>query len=271
MLSGEASKSSYDPIMTAYFERLAESRFRPTDAVTGAWNVAEQHIAPTIGLLAHLVEQHRNARRGNDLTLARASYDILGVLTMDPVDVEVQVVRPGRTIELVEATLSQNGRPGVILRAWLLQQTDTAALAGGDLPRMLPVDEYAPWSVAELWPGGFVASVGMRRSEQHPGRASAWVMPHLPLLSDEPISLTARALGIADLVNGTSPRALPAEVMFPNVDLTAHLFREPDAGWIGLDTTVSFGHTGLGVTHAILNDASGPFGTVVQSLTVRPR
>lgn len=263
--------TTYDPSMTAYFERVSAHTFRPTDAVQGAWNITEQHIAPAIGLLAHLVEEDRDARRSDDLALARVSYDILGVLPMDAVEVAVRVLRPGRTIELVEATLSHAGRPAVILRAWLMQRTDTAALAGGDLPRMRPLADHGPWSPADTWPGGFVRSIDTCRIEQAPGRASAWVLPHLPLLAEAPVSATARALGLTDLVNGMTPRVAPEQVLFPNVDFTAHLFREPDAEWIGLDTTVTFGPGGLGVTHAILNDQHGPFGTVVQSLTVRPR
>lgn len=256
--------------MIAYFERLSDRAFRATDAVQGAWNTAEQHIAPTIGLLAHLVEQHRDARRDDGLVLARLSYDILGVLPIDVVEVEIAVVRPGRTIELVEATLSHGSRPAVILRAWLMQTADTAALAGGALPIMPPLDAHADWAPGDIWPGAFIRSGDFRHDEAEPGRASAWVRPHHPLLEGERISATARALGVVDVANGVSPRVPIGSAFFPNVDLTAHLFREPDEGWIGLDTTVTFGAAGIGLTHTVLNDASGPFGVSMQSLTVRP-
>lgn len=260
----------YDPRVTAYFERLSDTAFRATEAVQGAWNTSEQHIAPTIGLLAHLVEVHRDARRDDALVLARVSYDILGVLPIDVVDVEIRVLRPGRTIELVEATLSHASRPAVILRAWLMQTADTASIEGGALPVMPPLDAHADWQAGAVWPGAFVRSGDFRHREDEPGRASAWVRPHHPLLADERVSPTARALGVVDLANGMTPRVPIGSAFFPNVDLTAHLFREPDDGWIGLDTTVTFGAHGVGITHSVLNDASGPFGTSVQSLTVRP-
>ena len=260
----------YDPMVTAYFERLSDSAFRATGEVQGAWNTSEQHIAPTIGLLAHLVESHRDARRDDALVLARVSYDILGVLPIDVVEVDVRVIRPGRTIELVEATLSHGGRPAVILRAWLMQTADTTAIAGGALPVMPPLDSHAEWQAGAVWPGAFVRSGDFRHHEESPGRASAWVRPHHPLLAGETVSPTARALGVVDLANGMTPRVPVGSAFFPNVDLTAHLFREPDEGWIGLDTTVTFGAHGVGVTHSVLNDAAGPFGVSVQSLTVRP-
>ncbi|HWD79579.1 MAG TPA: thioesterase family protein, partial [Kribbella sp.] len=65
-------------------------------------------------------------------------------------------------------------------------------------------------------------------------------------------------------------RADPKEVAFPNVDLTAHLFTTPRGDWLGFDTTVTFGPTGLGLTNSVLHDATGPIGTVAQLVTVRP-
>jgi hypothetical protein len=62
----------------------------------------------------------------------------------------------------------------------------------------------------------------------------------------------------------------PRSVAFPNVDLTAHLFREPRGGWLGFDTTVSFGADGLGLTSSVVHDEVGPVGTSAQLLTVRP-
>ena len=256
--------------MSAYFERLSDGAFRATDAVQGAWNTSEQHIAPSIGLLAHLVEVHRDARRDDGLVLGRVSYDILGVLPIDVVEVEIRVLRPGRTIELVEATLSHDGRPAVILRAWLMQTADTSAIAGGALEVMPPLDSHADWMPGDIWPGAFIRSGDFRHREAEPGRASAWVRPHHALLEGEPVSPTARALGVVDVANGLTPRVPIGSAFFPNVDLTAHLFRAPDEGWIGLDTTVTFGANGIGLTHTVLNDAAGPFGVSMQSLTVRP-
>ncbi len=40
-----------------YWERLSETAFRATHLTSGAWNIQEQHIAPAMGLLAHLVER----------------------------------------------------------------------------------------------------------------------------------------------------------------------------------------------------------------------
>ena len=66
-------------------------------------------------------------------------------------------------------------------------------------------------------------------------------------------------------------RADPREVLFPNIDLTAHLFRRPEGAWAGFDITVTFGADGIGLTSSVLHDVTGPLGTQAQLLTLRPR
>ena len=259
------------PDMPAYFERIGATRFRATSAVGGAWDPDEQHVAPPMGLIAHAIEQDHASRRSDRFHLARVSFDILGTLPIDAVEIDVRVLRGGRTIELVEATLSHDQRPAIIARAWLMQTTDTTEIAGSALPRIPSREEFEPFAAREGWLGEFVTTVEVHRHQHEPGRGWVWVRPGIPLLEHEAISPTARLLGVVDIANGMTPRARPDEVFFPNLDLTAHLFREPRGEWIGFDTTVSFGERGIGLTDVVLHDDEGAIGTVQQILTVRPR
>jgi hypothetical protein len=254
-----------------YFERVGASAFRATSHVGGAWTLHEQHIAPALGLLVHAVERDRDARRSDGLVLARLSFDILGTIPIDVVDVGVRVIRPGRTVELVEATLAHAGRNAVLARAWLLRPGDTGHVAGTALPRIPPPAELPAWDAAGVWAGGFIASAEVRRRQLEPGRAAFWVRTPLPLIAGEDVSGLARAAGLFDIANGMAVRASPEEIAFPNVDLTAHLFRPPCGDWVGFDTTVSFGPGGLGLTSSVLHDTQGPIGTLSQILTVRAR
>lgn len=253
-----------------YFERLGAARFRATEHTLGAWSPAEQHIAPSLGLLAHVIEIDRDRRRDDRLPLTRLSYDILGTVPVAEVDVTVRVIRPGRSIELVEATMSHGDRAVLVLRAWLMQRFPTAHLAGSALPSIPGADEMPAWNMSGVWPGGFIASAEVRRLAHAPGRSSAWVRTRVGLVSGESVSPSARAIGLLDIANGLAVRAEPAEVSFPNIDLTAHLFAEPRGDWLGFDTTVSFSADGLGLTHSIIHDESGPIGSSSQMLTVRP-
>jgi hypothetical protein len=121
-----------------------------------------------------------------------------------------------------------------------------------------------------VWPGGFIASAEVRREQIEPGRATFWVRTPVRLIDVEEVSPLARAAGLFDIENGMTVRADPNKVAFPNVDLTAHLFDEPRGDWLGFDTTVTFGPTGVGLTSSVLHDAIGPIGTLDQILTLRP-
>lgn len=259
----------------AYFERTGPTTFRATEHTGGAWALDEQHIAPALGLLAHVVELHRDQRRDESpaeaLPLARLSYDILGTLPIGEVETTVTVRRPGRTIELVEATLSHGGRPAVLLRAWLLQPRDTTTVAGSPAPRIPTPEDTEPWDPTTVWPGGFIKIAQLRRTQSEPGRAHFWVRTDEPLVADEPVSPTAAAIGLFDIANGMTVREDPKRVAFPNLDLTAHLVRAPRPGWVGFDTTVTFGDSGIGLTCSVLHDEDGPIGTLNQILTVRPQ
>jgi len=254
----------------AYFERIGPLAFRATDHVGGAWDTTTQHIAPALGLLVHAVQVDRDARRSDGLGLGRLSYDILGTLPVDQVEIEVEVVRPGRTIELVHATLLHDGRPAVLLRAWLLQPRDTTSLHETALPTIAPPEDMPAWDPSTLWPGGFIASAEVRREQLAPGRAAFWVRTRLPLIEGEKVSRLAEVAGLLDIANGMTVRAEPSEVAFPNVDLTAHFFDQPRGDWVGFDTTVSFGPDGIGLTSSVIHDVHGPIGTASQVITVRP-
>jgi hypothetical protein len=92
----------------------------------------------------------------------------------------------------------------------------------------------------------------------------------LQLVDAEPSSDLARFIALVDTANGIAVRHSPQDWMFPNVDLTVHLHRQPTGSWVGLDTTVIFGPAGHGMTSTVLHDILGPVGQAAQTLTLRP-
>ena len=52
-----------------------------------------------------MIERYVADRPGARLIVSRISFDILGFLADDVCEVRLETIRPGRTIELVEATL----------------------------------------------------------------------------------------------------------------------------------------------------------------------
>ncbi|GGY80327.1 thioesterase family protein [Streptomyces nitrosporeus] len=255
----------------SYYERVDEHRYRPTPHAGGAWDPGEQHFSPLGGLVVHALDQHLASRPGGALPVARISYDILGRLALDECEIRIEAVRPGRTIELLEAVVLIAGRPVVRARAWLLGTQDTGAVAGGGAAPLTPPEDLAPWPMAGLWPGGYVRSLEVRPvAPPAPGRATAWISSRLDLVAGETASPLASYVALVDTANGIAVRESPTAWMFPNVDLTVHLHRQPEGHWTGLDTTVTFGPAGHGITSTVLHDTTGPVGHAQQILTVRP-
>ena len=251
----------------AYYVALGDGRYAPTLHAQGAWREDEQHMAPVAGVLAHAIERHE-PREG--MQLARVTYEILGMIPARPFEVVVETIRPGRTIELVEATMTCEGRDIVRARAWRLSAQDTAVVAGTHHDDLPSPDDARPWDGMTLWGGGYIASMEFRSvGEGVPGRGQAWMRPTKRLVDGEPVSDTAAFLGVIDTANGIATREHPDEWLFPNVDLTVHLYRRPTGRWNGFDTTVSWGAEGIGLTSSVLHDVRGPLGRAEQSLTLR--
>ncbi len=258
--------------MNSYYERVGEHRFRPGAAAGGAWAPDEQHIAPLTGLIVHEIERVAAGRGGGALVTSRISVDILGRLPMEEFEVRVETLRPGRTIELLEAVVTAGGRPTVRARVWRLAGYDSGAVAGGEAgplpgPETLPTTAPPP-----IWRSDFLDTLDIRYAgEPAPGRGAAWITSPLSLVAGEPASAVAEFVKVVDPANGIMVRASPAEWMFPNVDLTIHLHRTPAGPWTGLDVDVVLGPSGHGVTSTVLHDLHGPVGRAEQMLTVRPR
>lgn len=255
----------------SYFERVDDRRYRPTHLTGGAWTEAEQHISPLNGLIVHAVDRFVAARGGDDLVTSRISIDILGVLAIEEFDVDVVVLRPGRTIELLEVTVTAAGRSAVRARVWRMAASDTSGVAGGPSEALTPPHGLSSWPMSELWPGGYIASLDVRPvAPPQPGRTAAWLSTEADLVAGEVSGPLARYVALVDTANGIAVRRHPTEWMFPNLDLTIHLARQPRGDWVGLDTTVTFGPDGHGLTTSVLHDLDGPIGQANQILTVRP-
>lgn len=252
----------------AYYERVDETTYTPTVHVQGAWSPHEQHMAPVGGLLVHAIERHEPREH---LQLAKVTFEILGQIAREQTTVEVEVVRPGRTIELVEARLMTGGRPVVRATAWRLVRTDTAVVAGTPLEPMPAPEAFEEWDAARTWPGGYIRSLRCRRDPATaPGRGRTWLRSDVDLVEGEEASAYAHFCRLVDTANGIATRVSPKEWMFPNTDLSIHLFRTPVGPWVGFDTSVSFGPSGVGLTSSTLHDVEGPLGRAEQILTVRP-
>ncbi len=252
-----------------YYLDLGDGRFAATIHTQGAWNPHEQHMAPVSGILAHSLE---NFQPRDELRIARISYDILGLIPDGEFEIVTTMLRPGRTIELVQAELVSSGRTAVRATAWRLQRSDTSAIEGIEDAPMSGPPESATVAALGEWPGAYIQSIDIRTLPGHaPGHGRTWIRPRHPLVSPGTFTDLARLIGVADTSNGIAVRVEPGPggYAFPNVDLQVHLYREPKGEWLGLQNSVTFGRDGIGLTSTVLCDTAGPFGRAEQILTLR--
>lgn len=252
----------------AYFQPLGGGRYQPTIHVQGAWRPWEHHLAPVVGLLTHELHEHE---KREDMQLSRITLEAYGVMPAMPSTIEVRTVRPGRTIELLEATMTIADRVVVRAHAWRIAVVDTAAVAGQEVEQLPAPDTLPDWEGMNVWSGGFIDSLTFKEVPGHgPGRGRAWLHTDHPLVEGVEVSPVAAAMALSDTANGIGPRQSPAEWMFPNVEISIHLWRQPERGWVGLDGQVMWGPTGAGLTSTWMHDEQGAFARIEQSLTVRP-
>jgi hypothetical protein len=253
----------------AFFLPLGDDRWQATVHTTGPWDPRFQHGGPPSALLARAVE--RTAPR-DDVHVVRVTVEILGPVPVGELQVRSRVLRPGRSVELVEAVLSADGRDAARAAAWRVLRTE-----GVDVPSRHPAPPprgEAVFAVPEGWVDGYLSAVEWRfaaGSLGTTGPATAWTRLRHPLVPDEDPSGLQRVLAVADSGNGLSSELDPRTHHFINPELTVHLHREPVGEWVCVDavTTVSPGGAGLATTR--LSDDEGPVGVGAQALLVAPR
>lgn len=252
-----------------YYKSLGNGRYRSTVHAQGAWNEHEQHMAPASGLMAHALE---NFQPRPELRTARLSYEILGLIPGGEFSISTTMLRPGRTIELVQAELTANGRAVIRASAWRMLTSDTSEVAAVEDSPIPGPHDCKPFDAAAVWPGGFIRSLEFRAADGHrPGAGIAWLSTSHPLTDDGTAGDFAKLVGLVDTANGIATRVPPGRdsYAFPNLDLQIHMHRRPAGEWLGLENKVSFGADGIGLTSSVLHDLQGPFGRAEQILTLR--
>ncbi len=250
-----------------YLPTSQSGAFTSTESTGGPWDKTLQHGGPPSALLARAVETTHAAWPG---TVVRMAVEILGPIPVGPVSVSSQVVRPGRSVELIEAELVAGGRPAARARAWRIRTSEL------DLPDSVPPGDPAPTLPAACDPvpsfaAPFLMTMEMRGvagSWLQPGPASCWFRQRIPLVAGEEPTGLQRMMAVADCGNGLSNVLPIGEWVFINPDLTAHLERYPQGEWICLEAATAIDPGGFGLARSTLYDEIGAVARGAQSLFV---
>jgi hypothetical protein len=272
----------------AFFHAEA-GRYVPTELTRGPWDPDSQHAGPPAALIGREVEL---VEGGEERQVGRITFEILRPVPIAPLRVEARVARPGRTVELVEASLADEEGEVIRARAWRLRRRELElppGLSSADGPGLLGSSPstlrpgFAPPGVDEAQPGTFPPTgqdVGYHTAMDYRfvrgdfadlGPAIVWMRMRQPLVDGEEPSPLQRVLVAADSGNGVSATLDWGRYVFINVDLTVHVHRPLEGEWVCLDAITIPEPGGVGLTDTALYDDRGPVGRAAQTLLVDQR
>ncbi|MEJ3653428.1 thioesterase family protein [Actinomycetes bacterium KLBMP 9759] len=258
----------------AFYLPVSQRVFDSTVATESPWGHGLQHGGPPAALLAYAIETYEPRP---DTAVGRITLDFFGPIPQGRISVATEVLRPGRKVELVEATLTVGGRVCVVARAWRIAtatDTTTPVPAQPVAPTPLPPPQEQAY-LSGVGPGwGYGRAVEWRFAKggyAEPGPATVWARPRIPLVAGAPTSGLQRTLTVADSINGVSAELEVTDWLFIPPTLTVTAYRQPEGEWILLDATTTVASVGTGMAHATLSDAAGEFGVATQPLLVQRR
>ncbi len=243
-------------------------RLVPSELTRGPWDPGAQHAGPPSALIGRAIEA---CEPRLDMTVGRITLEILGPVPLAPLTVSARVVRPGRSVELLEAELSGPGGVLMRARAWRLVPSDLSAGAPGPPP---PGPEQG--RPGEFFPTG--QEVGYHTAMEYrfvrggfleAGPATVWMRMKVPLVAGEEPSPLQRVLVAADSGNGVSAALDWRTHLFINTDLSVNLLRPLEGEQVCLEARTLV--DGLGLAETALWDRRGRLGRVAQTLLVRER
>jgi hypothetical protein len=260
----------------AFYLPLGEGRFRATEHTSGPWDPAFQHAGPPSALLARAIAAESPSWPA---TITRMSVDILSPVPVAELDVRSRVLRPGRSVELVDAEIEASGRVVVRAQAWRVRAADLVLPdlpASHDDPTVDSVPEFPPAEtpMPPGWTGGYLHANEWRAAGgdwAQRGPATIWGRMRVPLVPDEVPTGLQRLMTIADSGNGVSNVLPLGEWLFINPELTVHLVAEPAGEWICLDARTRLDRRGFGLAASRLFDRDRLVGRGAQTLFVSQR
>lgn len=257
----------------AFYIAQDDGLFVSTKWTIGPWSTEAQHAGPPAALLGRVLEGTIDRP---DMQIVRATFEILRPVPVAPLRAAAEVLRPGRSVALAAASLSDE--QGVVMTAqgWAVRtaEVDLDEVVHGDPPPAGPDEGATP---TEMFPTGetsYLAAMEwrfVRGGFLEPGPAATWARMRYPLVEGEEIGPLTRVLALADSGNGISSALDFSRWVFINPDLTVYLHRLPRGEWVCLDAQTTVEPSGIGLASSTLSDEAGVIGRGLQSLFVAPR
>lgn len=251
---------------------VADGRFVASELSRGPWDPGAQHGGAPAALIVRALER-LPAPEG--LVLARVTYEFVRPAPVGPVEVNASVVRPGKRVQLLEASVVADGVEVVRARGLQIRTAD-AGPGGAEAGGVPPGPEHGrPAEIRPPFRPMFALDaieIVFVNGNWGGGPSTAWFRLRSPIVDDETPSPLQRLAAAGDFGNGISATLSWDEYLYINPDLTLYVEREPVGEWIGLssETRIASGG-GIGIAESVLYDVRGRVGRATQALLVAPR
>jgi hypothetical protein len=246
------------------------SAYVATELARGPWDPGAQHGGAPSALLARAIERHAIGA-GGAVRVARLTIELLRPVPLGRVEVTARTLRPGRKVQLVEASLSAGGTEVARATGLRIREADVPLPEGAhETGTLAGPSEALPWTFERVGPLNFGAAMEFAPLVGGPGqvgRATVWFRLRVPVVAGEGTSPLMRVAAAADFGNGISAVVdWNGGWMFINPDLTIHLSRYPRGEWVALEAVTHASDDGIGFAESGLYDEDGRIGRSVQSL-----
>jgi hypothetical protein len=251
-----------------------DGRFVASELSRGPWDPRAQHGGAAAALIVRAFER---LPVPEGLGLARVTYEFVRPAPVGPVEVRAEVVRPGKRVQLLEASILADGVEVVRARGLRVHRAQATAAPPAGADGAGPPAGPEAGRPAELKPPFrpmfALDSVEIRfvTGAWGQGPCAAWFRLRRPLVSGETPSGLQHLAAAADFGNGISAALSWDEYLFINPDLTLYLEREPVGEWICLESETRISADGIGLAESVLYDERGRVGRATQALLVAPR
>ena len=246
-----------------------------TPLARAGWYEEGQHGGVVSALLARCVEAVPTLA---PMEVARLTVELFRVVPITTLRTAARVIREGKRIQVVEASLFDDDDLELARAAALRLRTTRLDLPGTarpshppvPAPDELPVPDMGHWGLGDSGRVLYhrhaieVREVGEGFRREGPG--AMWLRIHRPLVAGEEITPLTRAVVTGDFVNGLSRLIDARRFVFMNADLTIHLSRMPRGEWVGLSAESLYDPGGRGVATGVLFDRESAIGRSTQSL-----
>ncbi len=257
--------------LEAVFVRCGDG-FHATDLARGPWEPGALHGGAPAALLVNAFE---GCEPRAELRIVRITYEFMRPVPLGELFVRAQVVRAGRRVMLLEASIRDAGDVEVArARALRVRPSDLGEPAATEVPfpgpergQVTPFrDTGLPMFATDAMEIRFV-----RGSFMSPGSSIAWFRLRHPMIAGEPVSQLQRLAAASDFGNGIASVLTWDEHVFINPDLTLYVEREPVGEWVALQSEMRVSPGSVAVAESVLWDEQGRLGCAVQSLLVSRR